>query len=45
MEFLSVVNSLGTVPFLALLVVIFILLFREVKADTRGEVRQAFYEA
>lgn len=33
MEFLSVINSLGTVPFLALLVIIFIMLFREVKAD------------
>lgn len=35
MEFLSVINSIGTIPLLVLIVVIFILLFREVKKDNQ----------
>lgn len=35
MEFLSSVNSLGTIPLLILIIVIFILLFREIKGENR----------
>lgn len=46
MEFLSSVNSLGTVPLLILIVVIFILLFREVKKDNeRTSARLEAHEA
>ncbi len=36
MEFLSSINSFGTVPLLILIVVIFILLFKEVKKENQA---------
>ena len=36
MEFLSSINSLGTVPLLILILVIFILLFKEVKKENQA---------
>lgn len=35
MEFMSIINSFGSIPLLVLLIVIFILLLREVKKDNR----------